>query len=103
MSTFSAAGCVLFGKRLGCMVGQSENAEIAEFVNAIRTLLRVSEQLVFIPPHIAKTLKLQVWTEHCSAWDTIFRVGKYVVIHFVSNNNYCCKFLSILLVTVQLL
>ena len=73
-----AAGCVLFGKRLGCLEEQGTNTEIAEFVNAIQTLLNVSEQLVFIPPNIAKGLKLPIWKEHCSAWETILRVGKYL-------------------------
>ena len=73
-----AAGCVLFGKRLGCLEEQGTNTEIAEFVNAIQTLLNVSEQLVFIPPNIAKGLKLSIWKEHCSAWETILRVGKYI-------------------------
>ena len=57
---------------------QGANTEIAEFVNAMQTLLNVSEQLVFIPPNIAKGLKLPIWKEHCSAWETMLRVGKYI-------------------------
>ena len=57
------------------MVEQGAHPDTVEFVNAIQTMLNVSEQLVFVPPNIAKTLRMSIWKDHCSAWDTILRVG----------------------------
>ncbi len=65
---------MLFGRCLGGL-SDKRDANIDEFVHAVQDLLKVSERLVFVPPHIAKALGMAMWTQHCDAWDTVLRIG----------------------------
>ncbi len=85
---------MLFGRCLGGL-SDKRDANIDEFVRAVQDLLKVSERLVFVPPHIAKALAMAIWTQHCDAWDTVLRIGKTLFYNLMNVTHSSTYILSI--------
>ncbi|KAJ1195356.1 hypothetical protein NDU88_004636 [Pleurodeles waltl] len=69
--TLEASSYVLYGARLG-LLEENPNSESLRFITAVQTMLRTTLPLLFMPPALLQRMNSKLWTEHVTAWDTIF-------------------------------
>jgi len=71
-------GTVLYERRFGGLLDDRDK-EITDFINAVQSIFRTTEQIFAFPFWLAKYLAPSAYKDHVNAWVTIFATSKKLI------------------------